>query len=206
MGTIYLIIATFLQLAVIELLDNKIEVQRTEFYEKLKSYDRIDFMFSYNDISKILMNIEILESIIFVGLFPDKEDNFESYTDNINIIETFGHYNYLLRQLDRNYRLIKIPELRTTQDSILKQSRIIYESDISIVKKDSSITDLVNLSNDLYKKHVALQFDKLDEIRNKIFDLRKYRNGAYGGFVVLQVLALLLIGYSQIIKDNISKS
>jgi hypothetical protein len=202
LGTIFLIIATVVQLIVIDTIDEKIqmlEIKGRTINDFLKQYEYRNLE---KDHSQILFNLELHNSMVFTGLFPANDENkIDSYETVKDTIFCFGYVHHMERRLMHYDQLIVKPELKAEQDSIMSMYQLLYDSDKPIFDRFRQIQEIVLMMSNLGVKQLDIIKSESDEIVSKMKNLLRSRDGFYGIFSICQIMGLILVGYSQFLDE-----
>lgn len=110
---------------------------------------------------------------------------------------------YRLKDIQNWSEFIDLSLLQTKSDSLRNLGIEIANMNISDSKKDSLFSQVINNFIELYDKQHDMKAEFQTKRWDKITHLYGLRMMFYGFFVLSQIYGLILLGYSQFMKDKI---
>ena len=211
-GTICLIIATISITIASGIYNSKISYLEREYEKKMDEYEEsnilLDNAYNYRYLIKRIDLLEISILLATKGVFINrlnlKEDS--NIVSHYNKYFTRSYINEDSHPLSSKIGIylenIDLYTLQTKRDSLKNLKNKINDLNIPNSKKDSLLLQVFNKSEKLYDTQQEIKSESLIKRWDRISNLHGIRMAFYSVFILCQVFSLILLGYSQIMKDN----
>lgn len=208
LSTLFLVASTILITINNGYIDPEIARIERECDRNLDLFDRSSIISRSNEHRSIVKSMDLLESSLLLaisGVYQNTKHLYQGeYEQKTRFNDFFKRDDNVIAIYDEIFDytcVINYPSLKVKRDSLQKISTKIFQEKTSYSTRDSLLTQILKESIQLYEKQIDLKAGDIVNLENRIRELSIWRSSFFSTFFVSQMLGLILLTISQIMKN-----